>query len=74
MVHLATLTIFENYLHQRYQRVVLNGTTSNWRRINAGVPQGSVLWPLLVLVYLNDLTDNMSFQMRLFADDSSLFT
>ena len=68
------LRFFENYLCNRFQRVVLNGTTSNWRGINAGVPQGSVLGPLLFLVYINDLTDNISSQMRLFADDSSLFT
>ena len=65
---------FENYRHNRYQRVVLNGTTSNWRCINAGVPQGSVLGPLLFLVYINDLTENIPSQMRLFADHSSLFT
>ena len=47
---------------------------SGWRNINAGVPQGSVLGPLLFLVYMNDLTDNISSEMRLFADDSSLFT
>ena len=64
----------ENYLHNRYQRVVLNGTNSDWRSIEAGVPQGSVLGPLLFLVYINDLTDNISSEMRLFADDSSLFT
>ena len=62
------LRFFENYLHNRYQRVVLNGTTSNWRCINASVPQGTVLGPLPFLVYINDLTDN------LLADDSSLFT
>ena len=54
--------------------MVLNGTKSDWRKIYAGVPQGSVLGPLLFLVYINDLTDNISSQMRLFADDSSLFT
>ena len=54
--------------------MVLNGTTSNWRGLNAGVPQGSVLGPLFFLIYINDLTDNISSQMRLFADDSSLFT
>ena len=65
---------FENYLQNRQQRVVLNGTTSDWRNVTTGVPQGSVLGPLLFLVYINDLTDNISSHMRLFVDDSSLFT
>ena len=43
-------------------------------KIDAGVPQGSVLGPLLFLVYINDLTDIISSQIRLFADESSLFT
>ena len=68
------LNFFENYLLNRYQRVVLNGTESNWKSLEAGVPQGSVLGPLLFLVYINDLTDNISCDMRLFADDSSVFT
>jgi len=68
------LNFFENYLKNRHQRVILNGTESNWRKINSGVPQGSVLGPLLFLVYINDLTDDISSQMRLFADDSSMFT
>ena len=41
--------LIENYLHNRKQRVVLNGQTSKWANINAGVPQGSVLGPLLFL-------------------------
>ena len=68
------LSFFSNYLRNRQQRVVLNGITSDWKDIEAGVPQGSVLGPLLFLVYINDLTDNISSEMRLFADDSSLFT
>ena len=68
------LRFLENYLRDRFQRVVLNGTTSNWRGLNVGVPQGSVLGPLLFLIYINNLTDNISSQMRLFADDSSIFT
>ena len=65
---------FQTYLSNRHQRVVLNGKESNWMNLKAGVPQGSVLGPLLFLVYINDLTDNISSHMRLFADDSSLFT
>ena len=51
--------------------MVLNGIASDWRQINAGVPQGSILGPLLFLVYIND---NISSETRFFADDSSLFT
>ena len=68
------LAFFENYISNRQQRVTLNGIESDWRDISAGVPQGSVLGPLLFLVYINDLTENIKSQMRLFADDSFLFT
>ena len=61
------------FLSNRKQRVVLNGMASSWESIKSGVPQGSVLGPLLFLIYINDLTDNISSEMRLFADDSSLF-
>ena len=68
------IKFLENYLFNRYQRVVLNGKESYWMNLKAGVPQGSVLSPHLFLVYINDLTDNISSDMRLFADNSSLFT
>ena len=67
------LSLISDFLSNRRQRVVLNGQESSWEPILAGVPQGSVLGPLLFLVYINDLTDNISSSMRLFADDSSLF-
>ena len=65
--------MLKNYLSCRKQRVVLNGIESPWEPILAGVPQGSVLGPLRFLVYINDLTQNISANMKLFADDSSLF-
>ena len=67
------LSLISDFLTNRHQRVVLNGQESSWEPILSGVPQGSVLGPLLFLVYINDLTDNISSSMRLFADDSSLF-
>ena len=68
------LNLFEHYLLNRFQLVVSNGNESNWTSLKTGVPQGSVSGPLLFLIYINDLTDNISSDMRLFADDSSLFT
>ena len=51
-----------------------NGQTSFWRPVLAGVPQGSILGPLLFLVYINDLPDELKSNAKLFADDTSLFT
>jgi hypothetical protein len=63
-----------NYLKDRQQRVTINGATSEWGDIEAGVPQGSVLGPLLFLIFINDVTHVTKFcKIRLFADDTCLF-
>ena len=63
-----------NYISDRLQRVVINGQASNWELIKAGVPQGSVLGPLLFLIFINDLTFVIKHcEIRMFADDTSLF-
>ena len=54
--------------------MVLNGQTSSWADVNAGVPQGSILGPLLFLIYINDLAVGLSSNAKLFADDTSLFS
>ena len=68
------LNLFQNYLTNRKQRVVLNGMESEWGDIKAGVPQGSVLGPLLFLVYINDLENDIKSSVKFFADDTSLFS
>ena len=68
------LSLLENYLENRKQRVVLNGQNSEWREINSGVPQGSVLGPLLFLIYINDLADGITSICKIFADNTSLFS
>ena len=54
--------------------VVLNGKNSEWRRISAGIPQGSVLGPLFFLLYINDLVENINSDVKLSVDDTSLFS
>ena len=66
--------LIQSFLDNRHQKVVLNGQSSNWSLIKAGVPQGPVLGPLLLLVYINDLLQGLRYNAKLFADDTSLFS
>ena len=68
----SLLKLFKNYLHNR-KRVVLNGFYSDYSLIESGVPQGSVLGPLLFLIYINDLERNTKSNIKFFADDIILF-
>ena len=67
-------TWIETFLIGRTQQVVVNGATSSSTIVTSGVPQGTVLGPLLFLLYINDLPDNLSTSVRLFADDCILYT
>ena len=60
------------FLSNRRQCVVLNGKKSSWQDVKSGVPQGSILGPLLFLIYVNDLPRSISSQVFLFADDTKL--
>ena len=67
------LNWLKNYLEERSQKVVINSVSSSIRKVSAGVPQGSVLGPLLFLVYVNDIAESLLSITRLYADDSSLY-
>ena len=69
----SLLSWFKNYLNDRKQRVVLPGSASTWAFIKADVPQGSILGPLLFLIYINDTVDDIHSCISLFADDTSLY-
>jgi hypothetical protein len=65
---------FQQYLSGRQQRVVLEGVTSDWLPVTSGVPQGSILGPLLFLLYINDMSSVIqSSTLALFTDDAKRF-
>ena len=62
-----------SFLHDRKQRVSLNGHVSKWSDVTSGIPQGSVLGPILFVVFINDLPDVVKSTVRIFADDTKLY-
>ena len=64
----------QSFLADRMQCTVLYDKTSQWVTISAGVTQGSILGPLFFLAYINDLTTDLKCNVKLFADDTSLFS
>ena len=64
----------EQWLTDRRQMVVVDGEVSSWKSVLSGVPQGSVLGPILCLVYINDLEEGVTGNILKFADDTKLFT
>ena len=68
------INILEDFLSDRKQGVILNGQCSSWDDdIHARVPQGYILGPLLFLIYINDLSNDIKRKCKLLADDTSLF-
>ena len=63
----------EDFLSDRKQRVLVQGSSSTWERVLSGVPQGSVLGPTLFLIFVNDLPEKIHSKIQLFADDTKIF-
>ena len=61
------------FLTTRLQRVIIDGKCSDWERVQSGVPQGTVLGPLLFLTFINDITQGITSKIKLFADDCLLY-
>ena len=64
----------QDFLHGRKHRVCVNGKFSSWAPVTSGIPQGSVLGPLLFVLYINDLPKDIISDIYLFADDTKIFT
>ena len=63
----------KGFIDNRHQSVIVNGSSSEPIPVSSGVPQGSLLGPLLFLIYINDLPMNVKSKVRLFADDTALY-
>ena len=69
-------SLFAHYPHGRFQRVVVDGVASQWTSVSSGVPQGSILGPILFIIFINDLPNSITHKskMALHADDSKVYS
>ena len=70
----SLLRWIESFLTGRRQRVNVNGGMSSWEEVHSGIPQGSVLGPILFVIFINDLPDVVDCYVKIFADDTKVFT
>ena len=68
------MDLLKDFLKHRKKSELFNGQNSSWKGINSCVPQGCILRPLLFLIYINDLSNDLPSNCKLFADDMPLFS
>ena len=68
----SLLKLFQSFLTNRFQRGLLNGQTLEWLPVKAGFPQRSILGPVVFLIYIDELPENIESTVKLFADDTSV--
>ena len=62
-----------DFLSNRKQRVHINGSYSSWHSVTSGIPQGSVLGPILFVIFINDLPESVKSEVYMFADDTKIY-
>ena len=67
------LNWLRHFLVGRKQRVVVRGSCSDWWCVTSGTPQGTILGPLLFLLYINDISEIISSTVKLYADDTKIY-
>ncbi len=72
-IHTSIVNWVRDFLTDRLQQVTVCGEESSWKKVTSGIPQGSVLGPLLFVIYINDLPDVVSSEPYIFADDTKIF-
>ena len=68
------LSWVKSFLYEHKKRVIVNESESEWTSVTSGIPHGSVLCPTLFLIYINDIEDAIHGLIRLFADDTKLYS